>query len=301
MTPLVSIITATYNRSNVLQYTIRSVLDQTFSNWEMLIVGDGCTDDTEQVVAAFQDSRIRFIKLPENIGEQSGPNNEGLKQARGEFVAMLNHDDLWFPDHLQRGLDALRQPKTDVVIGMGVVVNPDSSFQLYGVFPDNRYRPVDFVPASGWLFRKSLLEEVGYWRSFRHLWIYPSQDWLIRAYKAGKHLVPTHHLTWLAVPSGVRKNVYLDREEFENRQYYYHISTNPSFREQILTAVAVATETQNRRFPVGSLWRQGVKNLIIRQLINLGLLPVQVRFMVRYWRRGGALNALRKMRGLSKI
>jgi glycosyltransferase involved in cell wall biosynthesis len=73
--PLVSIITATYNRSNILPYTIASVLRSTFEDWELLVVGDACTDDTEQVVSAFNDPRIRFFNLAQNVGEQSGPNN----------------------------------------------------------------------------------------------------------------------------------------------------------------------------------------------------------------------------------
>ena len=301
MTPRISIITATYNRSNVLQYTTRAVLDQTVQDWEMLIIGDCCTDDTEQMVASFKDDRIRFINLHQNVGEQSGPNNEGLRQARGEFIAMLNHDDLWFADHLQKGLEKIAQTNADLVIGTGAIVNPDNSFQLYGVFPDNQYRPVDFVPASGWIFRKKLLEEVGYWRSFRKLWIYPSQDWLIRVYRASKVIVPTHQLTWLAVPSGVRKDVYRNRDDGENRYYYSMISDNPLFREQILSSAAIAFESRNRRFPILALLHQSLKNLVIKSLITCGILPVQVRFMIKYWKKGGALNALRKMRGLSKL
>ena len=90
----VSIITATYNRSEVLKWAIRSVLAQTFCDWELIVVGDACTDDTEQVVASFTDPRIRFVNRSTSFGEQSGPNNDGFFLANGRLIAYLNHDDL---------------------------------------------------------------------------------------------------------------------------------------------------------------------------------------------------------------
>lgn len=110
----VSVIIATYNRSNVLVHTLRSLLRSTDTDWEALVIGDACTDDTAEVVASFDDPRITFTNLPRNIGEQSGPDNEGLRRATGRYIAHLDHDDLWFPDHLERAVGALRD--TGVVL-----------------------------------------------------------------------------------------------------------------------------------------------------------------------------------------
>ncbi|HEX7502350.1 MAG TPA: glycosyltransferase [Acidobacteriota bacterium] len=79
--PLVSVVTATYNRSHVLSAAIASLRGQTLTDWEQIIVGDACSDDTERVVAEFADPRLRFVNLEENIGEQSGPNNAGIRLA----------------------------------------------------------------------------------------------------------------------------------------------------------------------------------------------------------------------------
>jgi glycosyltransferase involved in cell wall biosynthesis len=68
--PRISVVTATYNRSNVLRYAIESVRAQGFQDWELIVVGDACTDDTSEVVAAFADPRIRFVNRAENAGEQ---------------------------------------------------------------------------------------------------------------------------------------------------------------------------------------------------------------------------------------
>jgi glycosyltransferase involved in cell wall biosynthesis len=75
--PLLTIIIPTFNWSTVLPYSIGSVLRQTFSDFEVLVVGDGCTDDSEAVVKAVGDKRVRWINLPANTGHQSGPNKEG--------------------------------------------------------------------------------------------------------------------------------------------------------------------------------------------------------------------------------
>ena len=64
--PTVSILTATYNRSHVLHYAIRSVLSQRWTDWELIVVGDACSDDTAEVVASYGDSRITFVNLRKN-------------------------------------------------------------------------------------------------------------------------------------------------------------------------------------------------------------------------------------------
>mgnify|MGYP003477863702 CR=1 FL=1 len=85
--PRVSVIIATYNRSDVLRCAIRSVLAQSFGDFELLVVGDGCTDDSAAVVAGFADERVRWDNLEQNAGSQSAPNNRGLALARGRYVA----------------------------------------------------------------------------------------------------------------------------------------------------------------------------------------------------------------------
>ncbi|MEX2567701.1 MAG: glycosyltransferase family A protein [Cyclobacteriaceae bacterium] len=95
--PLISIIIATYDASHLLKYAIKSALDSDYDNFELLVIGDCCTDDTEQCVASFEDSRIRFYNLEKNSGQQATPNNYGLKKAKGKYIAFLNQDDLFFP------------------------------------------------------------------------------------------------------------------------------------------------------------------------------------------------------------
>src|SRR6185295_19675688 len=91
--PRVTVIVATYNYSTVLPFSIASVLDQTFADFELLVIGDCCTDESATIVQAMPDRRVHWHNLPANTGHQSGPNNEGLRRASGEAVAYLGHDD----------------------------------------------------------------------------------------------------------------------------------------------------------------------------------------------------------------
>lgn len=100
---LVSIIVPVYNVKKYIVATIESVRSQTYENWELLLVEDGSTDGTVQVVEDYLeqvgDERIRLLCLPENIGA-AGARNYGLKQAGGRYIAYLDSDDLWEPEKL---------------------------------------------------------------------------------------------------------------------------------------------------------------------------------------------------------
>ncbi len=113
--PPVTVVIAAYNRSYTLRHALRSALAQDFADFEILVVGDACTDDTEEVVASFADPRVRFLNLKLNYGEQSGPNNTGVAHARGRYIAFLSQDDFWFPDHLSAAVGWLEASGADMV------------------------------------------------------------------------------------------------------------------------------------------------------------------------------------------
>lgn len=102
MRDLVSIIMPSYNTGRFLSETIRSVLAQTYTNWELLLVDDASTDNTDEVVMAFlTDSRIRYIKNETNRGAAVS-RNRALREAKGKWIAFLDSDDLWMPDKLEK-------------------------------------------------------------------------------------------------------------------------------------------------------------------------------------------------------
>ncbi|MFC1813647.1 glycosyltransferase family 2 protein, partial [Thermodesulfobacteriota bacterium] len=153
--PSVTIIIATYNRSVTLRLSLETVLLQDFTNFEVWIIGDGCTDDSGEVVSSFNDDRLHWFNLPSNSGTPSLPRNEGLRRARGEFVAYLNHDDLWFPWHLSGLMSCIEQNNSDFVFSLGAIIGKDGVAGSYCV-------PKGPTP-SNWLHRKALTEIIGLW------------------------------------------------------------------------------------------------------------------------------------------
>ena len=102
---LVSIITPCYNGEKYIAQTIRSVLEQTYENWEMLIVDDGSSDGSADIIRSFSeaDPRIRLLQQ-ENTGSAAA-RNAGIRAARGRYLALLDADDLWEPEFLSRQLE----------------------------------------------------------------------------------------------------------------------------------------------------------------------------------------------------
>ena len=102
MKDLVSVIMPSYNTAPYIAGSIRSVLAQTYENWELLIVDDCSTDCTDQVVAPFlNDSRIRYLKNEHNSGAAVS-RNRALREAKGRWIAFLDSDDLWMPEKLEK-------------------------------------------------------------------------------------------------------------------------------------------------------------------------------------------------------
>ncbi|WP_413200159.1 glycosyltransferase family 2 protein [Nostoc piscinale] len=106
--PIVSVIVPTFNRANFLSRAISSILQQTFSNFELIIVDDGSTDNTAEVVKEFTDPRIKFLPLGKNYGG-SYARNQGIKAASTELIAFLDSDDEWLPDKLELQIKRLQE------------------------------------------------------------------------------------------------------------------------------------------------------------------------------------------------
>ena len=103
MNSLVSIITPSYNSSKFIGECVHSVISQTFSNWEMIIVDDCSNDNSRNIISNFskKDKRIRSIFLEENIGAAAA-RNIAIKKAEGTYIAFLDSDDIWIKDKLEK-------------------------------------------------------------------------------------------------------------------------------------------------------------------------------------------------------
>ena len=128
---LISVIIPAYNSEKTIKETIQSVLNQTFTNFELIIINDGSQDSTLDVIAEIQDSRIKVFSYPNAGGNVS--RNRGLHQAVAEFVSFLDADDLWTPDKLQSQLKALEENVTaKVAYSWTNYINANSEIVLSG-------------------------------------------------------------------------------------------------------------------------------------------------------------------------
>ncbi len=296
--PLISIITATYNRSNVLRYTIQSVLRSTVDDWELIVVGDACTDDTAEVVADFQDPRIIFHNLPENVGDQCGPNNEGLCRAKGKYIAFLSHDDLWMPYHLETCLSEIERTGADFVYTMGLTIWPGDKNHLMGAaFEPDPAKPFFWLPASFWFMKKEAADEIGMWKHFSECLLPPSQDWLYRFRLSGKKIHCIRKVTLTAIVATGRTDVYKNREYLDNKHYFERMDREPDFIERELFKAAYHYERAENKLPVILYLKRGVFHAVLRIGQFFGLEPFKVRFAITYGGKGRFIKWFHKNTG----
>lgn len=114
--PTISIVTPCYNGQSTISNTIESVRNQIFSDWEMIIVDDCSTDDSADIIQYYntKDSRIKYFKTKQPSGSPSLPRNLGIDKATGKYIALLDADDIWMPDKLQKEVEFLENNGYDL-------------------------------------------------------------------------------------------------------------------------------------------------------------------------------------------
>ena len=312
--PVVSVVIATYNRADILPFAIHSVLRNERIALEVIVVGDGCTDNTAEVIASVGDPRVRYVNLPQNWGEQSVPSNEGISQARGEFVAFLNHDDLFLPWHLSDLLATHRELGADVVWSPYFVAfaapldahgGPHSRYELAGITPTNEFDPAVFIVASSTCYRKNVLEQVGGWTRASRTILSPSQDLLFKTHQAGFRIRRTSLPSVLALYGGERKDSYTKPSAEEHRWFFELVQRgDEGLVSELLRACVHDAAKRQRVFaqtsvPFFALWR--LHRRVSALCLRMGIHPNALRMWLKYRRRGGFINQVRRATGLPAI
>ncbi|CAG0981295.1 UDP-Glc:alpha-D-GlcNAc-diphosphoundecaprenol beta-1,3-glucosyltransferase WfgD [Flavobacteriales bacterium] len=109
-----SVIIPTYNRASFITNTIRSILSQTYTNFEVIVVDDGSTDNTEDVVKSIKDERVKYYKRTN--AERGAARNFGTQQAKGDYLNFFDSDDIAYPEHLQTALELITQNLTPEIV-----------------------------------------------------------------------------------------------------------------------------------------------------------------------------------------
>ena len=127
MNPLVSIIIPTYNRAEDLKRALQSVFDQTFTDWEVLVVDNHSIDETDSLIKSFNDPKIKLFKI-HNAGVIAASRNLGLKHALGEYIAFLDSDDWWLPKKLEESIKYMSHGADVVYHDLFYVKKPGQRF-----------------------------------------------------------------------------------------------------------------------------------------------------------------------------
>ena len=226
--PRITVVIPTYNWSSVLPYSIGSVLDQSFTDFELLVVGDGCTDDSEQVVRGIGDPRVQWINIPRH-GHQSGPNNEGIRRARSSYIAYLGHDDLWLPHHLE-------------VLVQALDAGADLAHSAIAIIPPDRPGFAATLLPSCTAHRRAPIVGIGGWSDYRKLTMMPEADLWERARRAGLRFKFVPRLTGIKLPAAWRRDVYRERPSHEQAAWLQRIRAEPDLERTALVAMAMRPE-----------------------------------------------------------
>jgi len=185
--PLVSVIVPAYNAEAYVEQTLKSLLDQTYPNLEIIVVDDGSTDGTAQRVEAMarEHSRIRLVRQP-NRGVAAA-RNRAIEESRGEFIAPVDADDIWFPGAVTKLVDCLRNAESQVGVAYGWSVIIDENGLLDGRFRCSKIEGKvlgtlichNFLGnASATMIRRECFEKVGgYDESFHANGAQGCEDW----------------------------------------------------------------------------------------------------------------------------
>ena len=167
--PVISVVMSVYNGEKYLRESIESILGQTYKNFEFIIINDGSTDSTREIVLSYDDPRIYLIDNEENIGLTKSL-NKGLKIARGEYIARMDADDVSMPDRFENQMDFLNCHRDYAVVGTFLKVIDENSKVIFTAEKPTQYADIreflnrdNCIGHGSAMIRKTCLQSVGFY------------------------------------------------------------------------------------------------------------------------------------------
>lgn len=156
----VSVIIPVYNSERFISETIQSVLDQTFQDFEIILVDDKSTDTSRSIINEFKlkDNRIKLIESNENFGGPARPRNKGIKEAKGEYLAFLDSDDLWHREKLEKQLAFMESKKVNFSSTFSFVIDERSDLIKSKFRKPNRHG-LKILIMKNFIFNSSVIVE----------------------------------------------------------------------------------------------------------------------------------------------
>lgn len=195
MNPFVSVIIPTYNHAHFLTKAIRSVIDQTYTNWELLVVDNHSTDNTSEVVDGFNDPRIRLLKIHNN-GVIAASRNMGISEAKGDWIAFLDSDDIWYSGKLETVLGVIKDEDSYDVVSTSELIVDINGAQIgtlhYGPYEEDFYKVLllegNRLSPSATLIRNNFLKDnnLSFNEAHDYIAVEDYDLWLNLAYKGAR-------------------------------------------------------------------------------------------------------------------
>jgi glycosyltransferase involved in cell wall biosynthesis len=287
--PRFTVVMATFNRGRHVLPSIRSVLQQDLKDFELLVIGDNCTDETGTIVEGLSEPRIRWINLATNGGSQSFPNNEGIRRARGRYVAYLGHDDIWEPGHLAALADIFEtRPDVDFAVSGAILHMPNGmpGSWVCSIFDDDDAKHRHFFPPSTFAHRHAVPQQIGAWSNPREIRPPVDCDFLLRAAEADLRFASTKRVTVHKFTSTHRYLSYV-RQESREQEEMLSAMARPEQRDYLERTVEQAKKLgvyMHLTYPdfslmePGGTWMEAKKS---RGLIRRTILPLDHQITIR--------------------
>lgn len=290
----VTIIIAAYMRPETLNRTLLTVYKQTYTNWRVLIISD-CCDDIFLSKVDLSHKRVKLINLPLRCGNQYGPNSVGIHLANTEYLAFLNHDDLWLPDHLEIAIKSIRSHTANMFLGKAAFCHYKDQLKLSKtkdrlVFsevnhPEMVWRALTgpnwiFEPASTWVIRTSFAKQVGYWNPPDKTKATPVMDWLTRSCQKGAKFCYSDSVSALKINLHMQHNPqlleYQNEHCFEKEiNHFIHMPTS-EMRTSIATDLKeVEQESLTNRYLEFQHEDEEIIKREFKKFLNTGLFNYQ--------------------------
>lgn len=202
---MISIILATYNNEKTISSAIKSILNQSHSNFELIIVNDFSNDNTKEKIKSFKDNRIIYIENESNIG-RSQSRNKGFLKAKGDFIAIMDGDDISIPERLKIQLNYLLKNPNVKLVGSNIIYFTDhkviglSKLKLY---PNNNFnfilRTIG-LPNVTWMARADFFKKFNYNPKIVSA---EDQDLLLKAYDYSQFTLLNDPLVFVRIPKNI--------------------------------------------------------------------------------------------------
>jgi len=246
--PTISVILPTYNRAKLINRSINSVLNQTYTEFELIIIDDGSVDFTEAIINKIEDSRILYLRHEKNCGAAAA-RNTGLKIARGEFVAFQDSDDMWMPEKLEKQIRAILEAPSEVGVVYTDMLRIDTNGQNYYwhspeitsgslINTNTLCYQVGNLGIVSMLIRKACLEEIGYFDERLPRFI--DMDLCMRLSKKFKFKHIREPLVKYCMTEGISTNsaATIIAEKLLLQKYYDDIKNNRKFLDSRYSYIA---------------------------------------------------------------